>query len=40
MAELEQSHVSPQRKSFLDKLRTFFAGEDKNNGNAGAAPPS
>jgi molecular chaperone DnaJ len=25
LAELEQKHVSPQRKSFLDKLRDFFA---------------
>jgi molecular chaperone DnaJ len=24
LAELEQSHVSPQRKSFLDKVRDFF----------------
>jgi molecular chaperone DnaJ len=24
LAELEQKHVSPQRKSFLDKLREFF----------------
>src|SRR5262249_20861078 len=27
LAELEQKHVSPQRKSFLDTLRSFFAGE-------------
>jgi molecular chaperone DnaJ len=27
MAELEQKHVSPHRKGFLDKLRGFFAGE-------------
>src|SRR5262249_12852941 len=27
LAELEQKHVSPQRKSFLDKLREFFSGE-------------
>ena len=26
LAELEQKHVSPQRKSFLDKVRDFFAG--------------
>jgi molecular chaperone DnaJ len=25
LAELDQKHVSPQRKSFLDKLRDFFA---------------
>ncbi len=36
LAELEQKHVSPQRKSFLDKIRDFFTappegagGEDK-----------
>jgi molecular chaperone DnaJ len=28
LAELEKSHVSPQRKSFLDKLRNFFAGQE------------
>jgi molecular chaperone DnaJ len=27
LAEIEQKHVSPQRKSFLDKLRDLFAGE-------------
>jgi molecular chaperone DnaJ len=27
LAELEQRHVSPQRKSFLNKLRSFFSGE-------------
>ncbi|HEV3238107.1 MAG TPA: DnaJ C-terminal domain-containing protein, partial [Gemmataceae bacterium] len=27
LAELDMSHVSPQRKSFLDKLRDFFAPE-------------
>jgi molecular chaperone DnaJ len=26
LAELEQKHVSPQRKGFLDKLKDFFAG--------------
>jgi molecular chaperone DnaJ len=31
LAEIEQKHVSPQRKSFLDKLREFFApAEEKN----------
>jgi molecular chaperone DnaJ len=28
LAELEQKHVSPQRKGFLDKLREFFAGQE------------
>jgi molecular chaperone DnaJ len=28
LAELEQKHVSAQRKGFLDKLREFFAGQD------------
>jgi molecular chaperone DnaJ len=26
LAELEEKHVSPQRKGFLDKLKDFFAG--------------
>ncbi|HMC90342.1 MAG TPA: molecular chaperone DnaJ [Gemmataceae bacterium] len=33
LAELEQKHVSPERKSFLDKLRTFFTGEPENPGS-------
>jgi molecular chaperone DnaJ len=28
LAELEHANVSPQRKSFFDKLKTFFAGDD------------
>jgi molecular chaperone DnaJ len=28
LAELDKSHVSPQRKGFLDKLREFFAGQE------------
>jgi molecular chaperone DnaJ len=28
LAELEQKHVSRERKGFLDKLREFFAGQD------------
>ena len=28
LAELENKNVSPQRKSFMDKLRDFFAGTD------------
>jgi molecular chaperone DnaJ len=27
LAELDQKHVPPQRKSFLDKLRSFFTPE-------------
>jgi molecular chaperone DnaJ len=27
LAEIDQKHVSPQRRSFLDKLRDLFAGE-------------
>src|SRR5262249_60282388 len=27
LAEIDQKHVSPQRKSFLDKLRDLFTGE-------------
>ena len=30
LAEIEQKHVSPQRKGFLDKLRDFFASPDSN----------
>jgi molecular chaperone DnaJ len=30
LAEIEQKHVSPQRKGFLDKLRDFFAAGDSN----------
>jgi molecular chaperone DnaJ len=29
LAELEQKHVSPTRKGFLDKLRELFAGQDE-----------
>jgi molecular chaperone DnaJ len=39
LAELEQSHVSPQRKSFLDKLRDFFAGQAPEAGPGAAAQP-
>lgn len=28
LAELEHANVSPQRKSFFDKLKTFFAGDE------------
>ncbi len=28
LADLEHAHVSPQRKSFLDKIRDYFAGDD------------
>jgi molecular chaperone DnaJ len=30
LAEIDQSHVSPQRKSFLDKLRDFFSPDAAN----------
>lgn len=29
LAETEHGNVTPQRKSFFDKLKTFFAGEDE-----------
>jgi molecular chaperone DnaJ len=29
LAEVENSHVSPQRKSFLEKLTSYFTGEDQ-----------
>jgi hypothetical protein len=28
LAEIDKSHVSPQRKSFLDKLKSFFTSEE------------
>jgi molecular chaperone DnaJ len=28
LAELDQKHVSPQRRGFMDKLREFFAGQE------------
>jgi molecular chaperone DnaJ len=31
LAELEQRHVSPERKSFFDKLRDYFAPPDESN---------
>jgi len=27
LAEIEQKHVSPQRKSFLDRLKSWFGGD-------------
>jgi molecular chaperone DnaJ len=30
LAEIEQKNVSPERKSFLDKLREFFKADGKN----------
>jgi molecular chaperone DnaJ len=30
LAELDQKHVSPERKSFLEKLRHFFAADDSS----------
>jgi molecular chaperone DnaJ len=35
LAELEQSNVSPQRKSFLDKLRDFFSASTAPNSHDG-----
>jgi molecular chaperone DnaJ len=32
LAELERANVSPQRKSFLDKLRDFFTAEGESSG--------
>ena len=37
LAELENKNVSPQRKSFLDKLKDFFAGTDEKSED-GAEP--
>jgi molecular chaperone DnaJ len=31
MAEIERKQVSPERKSFFDKMRDFLRGDDKNN---------
>jgi molecular chaperone DnaJ len=39
LAELEQKNVSPQRKSFLDKLRDFFAGPERTAAEGAAAAP-
>ena len=36
LAELENKHVSPERKSFLDKLRDFFAGDERGNDSEAA----
>jgi molecular chaperone DnaJ len=40
LAEIDQKHVSPQRKGFLERLRSFIAPETPsekkaNSGNAG-----
>jgi molecular chaperone DnaJ len=35
LADLEQAHVTPQRKSFLDKLRDYFTSEDELAGQDG-----
>ena len=29
LAEIEQKQVSPERKTFFDKVRDYFRGEDK-----------
>ena len=31
LAEIEQKQVSPERKSFVDKLRDFFKRDEKKN---------
>jgi molecular chaperone DnaJ len=36
LAELEQKHVSPERKSFLEKIREFFAGKEAGPDSQGA----
>lgn len=38
LAELDHKHVSPQRKSFLDKLRDFFTAEEAKPGADKAGP--
>ncbi|MGE3807436.1 MAG: molecular chaperone DnaJ [Gemmataceae bacterium] len=38
LAEIDQSHVSPERKSFLDKLRDFFAGPSEKREGKEAKP--
>jgi molecular chaperone DnaJ len=35
LAELDQKHVSPERKSFLEKLRDFFSGNELNKDSGG-----
>jgi molecular chaperone DnaJ len=43
LAELDQKHVSPERKSFLDKLKSFFGADQANAkkpGGEAAEPPS
>jgi molecular chaperone DnaJ len=37
LAELDHKHVSPERKSFLEKLKSFFAAEQK--GERGVSTP-
>jgi molecular chaperone DnaJ len=34
LAELEQKHVSPQRKSFFEKLRELFTGSEADGAGA------
>ncbi|HEV3119757.1 MAG TPA: molecular chaperone DnaJ [Gemmataceae bacterium] len=38
LAELEQKHVSPERKGFLDKIRDFFAGNEAPPGTEQTKP--
>jgi molecular chaperone DnaJ len=43
LAELDQKHVSPQRRGFMDKLREFFGGQEPDTntprGERGASAP-
>ena len=39
LAEIEQKHVSPERKSFLDKIRNFFASKEPAADSQGAKSP-
>jgi molecular chaperone DnaJ len=40
MAELDQKHVSPQRKSFFDKIRDLFTPPDKQEGTEQKGAPN
>lgn len=38
LAEIDQRHVTPQRKSFLDKLRSWLVGDEAGSGKDGDKP--
>ena len=38
LAEIDQKHVPPQRKSFLEKLKEFFAPEEPRPASGGRKP--